>query len=135
LDGGAHECGVSQEHFKGGNLGDQGFPFVFEFDAGELGQATQTQFQNVLSLFVAQTKHALQLIRRGLRIVGRSNDGDNLVDIEDGNQKTFHEVQAGPALVEAIGRSSRHHADAMVEVDLKQLPQPQRLRLTFHQGD
>ena len=72
---------------------------------------------------------------RLLAVVRGADDLDDLVDVEDRDEQTLDEVQALLAAREAVAAAPGDDLDAVVEVDPQQLPEPERLRLPFDEGD
>ena len=67
------------------------------------------------------------------RIIGRTNDGDDFVNVEHGNEKAIHEMEVPRCLVQAELGAAPNHVDAVIDKHLKKLLQPQRARLAVHE--
>ena len=52
-----------------------------QLDAGELREATQAQFQNVVRLGLGQVKGRHEALARALRVIGGPNDRDDVIDV------------------------------------------------------
>ena len=72
--------------------------------------------------------------RRG-GVVGGADDGDDLVDVEDGDEQAVHQVGALATLAQAEPGAPGDHREAVAHEHLQQLPQPQGVGLTVHEGD
>src|SRR5690606_26491141 len=74
--------------------------------------------------------------RAGLRrVIARADELDDLVDVEDRDEQAVHEVQALLATRETVLAATRHDLDAVVEVDLQQLLEAERLRAPLDERD
>ena len=65
----------------------------------------------------------------------RADDLDDLVDVEDRDEQPLDEVQALLAAREPEAAAAGDDLDAVVEVDLQQLLEPERLRLALDERD
>ena len=84
-------------------------------------------------MFFREVKNLPQLGASGLGVIRGSNYLNNLVDVENCDEQTLYQVQAGFALVETITRAPRDDLDAVVYVDAEKIQQPEGLWLAFHQ--
>ena len=148
---GSPECFRHLRQLRGYGLGDQlragqqGFqlsdvrgelvPFRFQLQPRKLREPAKTEFENVLRLFLGEVEDAFQGCLGSSRVVGSADDLNDLVDIGDGHQQALDQVQAASALNQTKFRPSRDDSDAVIQINLKEVFEPQRPRLTIDQGD
>ncbi len=77
---------------------------------------------------LVEIEHVDQPRARLLRVVARTDDLDHLVDVQDRDEQTLDQVQPLLPAREPVLRAPGHHGEAVVEVDLQQLAQAERLR-------
>ena len=117
------------------DLGPQLVPLRLEVDLRELRQAAQAQLEDVLGLHLGEVEDLHQAGAGGLRVVALAHDLDDLVDVEDRQQQALDQVQARPALAEAVLGAAPHHGQAVGDEHLQQLLEAHRARLAVHEGD
>jgi hypothetical protein len=83
-----------------------------QLDAGELGEAPQAA-RGCTRPALAEVEDALQAGAGLLRIVRGADDLDDLVDVEDRDEKTLDEVQALLAAGEAVAAAPRDDLEAV----------------------
>ena len=83
--------GVVQDVFEPALLDAQFLQLLFDLDGFQAGQLAQADFEDVLGLPVAQAE---ALDQCGLRLVGRANDANHLVDVEQHQLPAFEHVHA-----------------------------------------
>ena len=76
-----------------------------QLDAGELGEPTQLHVEDVIGLGLVQIEGLHEALPSRRRVVGGSDDGDDLVDVDDGQQQSFDEVQTFLRLPQAKFRT------------------------------
>ena len=111
----------------------QGIAFCFQLQAGVLGELAQAQLQNVVRLRVGQVEDDLQLFACLSGLIRRTNNLDDLVNIEDRHEQALHQVQAVGALAQAELGAAADHVQAVVNVHAHQVEQAEGLRLTVHE--
>ncbi len=126
---------AAEQLLEGGDLRLQVVALGLELDPGELRQAPQAQLEDVLGLHGGEVEDVHEPGARLLAVVGRADDLDDLVDVEDRDEQALDEVQAVAAALQAVAAAARDHADAVIEVDPQELAQAERLRLSADQGD
>src|SRR5690606_33832375 len=92
-------------------------------------------FENVLGLQLVEVEHLAELGARLFGRLGRTDDLDDLVDIDDRNEHALDEEQALLAAGQAIPRAAGDDLDAVVDVDHQHVAQPQRRRLAIDEGN
>lgn len=65
------------------------------------------------------------------RVIGRPDELDDLVDVEDGDDEPIDQVQTLLALGQSVGGASPDDADSEVDEDRQQLDEPERARLAL----
>ncbi len=70
-----------------------------------------------------------------LRVVGRADDLDDLIDVEDRDEQTLHEVQTLLATLQAVAAATGDDLEAVADVDAQHLLEAERARLALDQGD
>ena len=83
--------------------------FGFNLDSHQTRQLTQANFKNVFNLNFRQREARHQ---RFFRIIGITDDGDHLIEIEVDQMPAFHDVDALKRLIESELRAAAHRLQA-----------------------
>src|SRR5699024_6264132 len=102
---------------------------VLELDARELREPAQAQLEDVVGLECREVEDLHEAPTRGLGVVGRADDLDDLVDVEDRDEEAVDEVEALASSVEPVRAAASHDVEPVVDPHLEELLEPERARL------
>ena len=87
----------------------------------------------MVRLHLVQVEGAHQPGTRLGGVLAGTNDGDDLVDVDDGQQQPPDQVQPFPSLAKAVPGAADRHLEPVIQVDLQQLLQGEGPRLPLHE--
>ena len=106
-----------------------------QLDRGELGESTKLHVEDVVGLHLVEVEGCHESGAGRCRVLGGPDDGNDVVDVDDGQQQSLDEVQPVLGLVELEVGAPQRDLEAMVEVDLQHLLQTEGSRLSLDQAD
>ncbi len=116
-----------------GDLGVEPVALALQLDPVEPGQPAQRGVQDVLGLDLAQRELLDEPLLGLCRVVAGTDEADDLVDVDQRDEEALDQVEPVAALGPAELAAPAHHVEAVVEVDLQELLEPQRERLSVDQ--
>ncbi|CAI7652278.1 unnamed protein product, partial [Penicillium discolor] len=134
-DGRAQQGRAGEQLAQRRDLREEGVALRLELDARELGQTSQPQLEDVLGLRLAEVEHGPEPGAGLLGVVRRPDDLDDLVDVEDRDEQTLHQVQALLPAGETVPAAAGDDLDAVADVDAEHLLEPEGAGLAVDEGD
>ena len=98
------------------------------------GELLEAHLEYCLALFLAQFEPDSESLLGSGAVFAPSDDLDDLVDVLQGNEETFHDMGAFLCLIEIELRPPLHHLHAVVDEMVQHLLQGEDPRLVVHQG-
>ena len=105
-----------------------------QLDDRVLRQAAQPQLEDVLGLLLAQVEGLAEPGPRFAGVLGGPYDGDDPVDVQDGDEQPLDEVELPAGPVQAEARPPAGHVQSVLDVDAQEVQEPEGARLPFHEG-
>ena len=102
---------------------------------GVLGEAAQLHVEDVVGLHLVEVEGLHQPGARLGGVLGAPDDGDDVVDVGDGDHEAAYQVQAVLGLAELEPRPAKGDLEAVVEVDLEHLLQRHGAWLALDERD
>ena len=102
--------------------------FGFDLLSLQAGQATQLHFEDSFALLFGKLKALHQHVFRFAIGVGRADDLDHLIDVVEGNHKTFQNMRTGLSFGQVVARAALHNLFLMQNVVVEDLLQGQYAR-------
>ena len=128
-------CRVVEDLGERGDDCAQLVGLALELDAAEPGEPAQRHLEDVVGLGLGEVEDVDEPLAGHGGVVARPDDGDDLVDVDDGYQQALDEVQAlvGPAPPELAAPA--HDLEAVVEEHPQQGDEAERLGAALDQHD
>ena len=126
---------VGQDRLEGLDLAGQLVALLLQLDDRELREPAQLELKDVAGLRLGEVEDLHEPGARRGGVVGGADDGDDLIDVEDGDEQAVHQVGALATLAQAEPGAPGDHREAVAHEHLQQLAQPQGVGLTVHEGD
>ena len=114
---------------------DQVVALGFELDAAQPGEASQLQVEDVVGLGLRELEGLDQPVPGLGGIVGGADDRDHVVDVEHRQQQALDQVQPLVGLAQLVLGAPGGDLEAVFQVDLQHLLEPERAGLTVDQRD
>ena len=115
-----------QDLFQFSDLCIELIAFSFEFDARELCESTQAQFKNVVCLDFREIESSLEAFAGGFDVIGRTNNRNDVIDIENRNEQALNQMQAITTLSKSEVAPTSRDIDSMVKENSEHIFEPQR---------
>ena len=109
--------------------------FSLKLNATHFRQAAQPQVKNVLGLNLIKIKHRHQPVFRLVRVIGRADDLDDLIDIHQREQQTINQVKTLQRFLATEFATPADHGTPVRDPHLKHLFEPHGVWATVNQRD
>ena len=107
--------------------------FSFQFDTRELCESTQAQFKNVVCLDFREIESSLEAFAGGFDVIGRTNNGNDVINVENCNEQALNQMQAITTLSKSEVAATSRDIDSMVKENSEHIFEPQRPWLAINQ--
>jgi hypothetical protein len=114
--------------------GDELVALSFQLQTREPGEPPQGHVKDVRRLHLGEVEDLHEPLAGGLRVVAAADELDHLVDVEQSQHETLHQVQAVGCASSPIARAPAHDVDAVLEEHLQQGAQTQGAGLAVDEG-
>ncbi len=101
---------------------------VLELGLRELREPAQRHVQDVVGLDLGELELRHEALPGGLGVLGRPDDGDDLVQVVERDQQPEHDVVAILGLAQQVPRAPADHVHLVIDVVADHLRQVQRPR-------
>ena len=134
-DDGVNLLGIGENRLIFGNRLEKLSEFCLELLALETDELIKTHFENRVDLKIAEAEALLQSLLRLLTRLRGADDGDDLVEIVDRQEKPVENVLTSLGLLEFKARSARNNLEAVVDVAAEEVFEIQDFRASAVDGE